>query len=132
MRKMIEIGMGTYYHLLYSTFLIEVISNDTSGVVLKKGALISLVVGSVTFPLIVCLVFQEEKYVKYVVAKHLKDGEEENIEEGQEGGPEAVEEYVQDDEEKIGEKGGEKEMITFVENAKEHEIEVPMESDECE
>ena len=73
MKKMIEIGVRTYYHLLYSAFLIEVISNDASGVVLKKGALISLVVGSVTFPLIVCLIFHQEKYVKYVVAKHLKE-----------------------------------------------------------
>ena len=122
MKKMIEIGVRTYYHLLYSAFLIEVISNDTSGIVLKKGALISLVVGSVTFPLIVCLVFHQDYYVKYMVAKHLKDGEAEDKEEGQEGGPEAVEEYVQGDEEKIGEKDREKDMITFVENVKEQEI----------
>ena len=122
MGKIIEVGMATYYHILYSSFLGEVISNHNKADGLKDGAIICLAVGWVTFPFIVCLVFYQEKYVKYMVAKHLKDGEEENIEEGQEGGPEAMEEYVQGDEEKIGEKDREKDMITFVENVKEQEI----------
>ena len=116
MKKMIEIGVRTYYHLLYSAFLIEVISNDASGVVLKKGALISLVVGSVTFPLIVCLIFHQEKYVKYVVAKHLKERGEEDVVEEQGGESEALEEEdVQEDKEKIGEKDGKKEIIELME-----------------
>ena len=122
MGKIIEVGMATYYHILYSSFLGEVISNHNKADGLKDGAIICLAVGRVTFPFIVCLVFYQEKCVKYVVAKHLKDGKEENIEEGQEGGPEAMEEYVQGDEEKIGEKDREKDMITFVENVKEQEI----------
>ena len=120
-------GMETYYHLLYSAFLAEVISNNNTDVGLKDGAIRCLVVGWVTFPFIVCLVVYQEKYVKYVVAKHLKDGEEENIEEGQEGGPEAVEDYVQDDEEKIGEKNGEKEIFQLVVELEEPIIEVTVE-----
>ena len=118
-------AMGTYYHLLYSAFLIEVISNDNSGDVLKDGAVIFLVVGWVTFPFIVCLVFHQEKFVKYVVAKHLKDREEEKVEEEQEGESEALEEIdVQEEEQKIGEKNGEKEIFEFVIDLKEPKIEV--------
>ena len=63
-----------------------------------------------------CLVFHQEKYVKYVVAKHLKDRGEEKVEEEQGKKSEALEEEdVQEDREKIGEKNGKKETIAFVE-----------------
>ena len=156
--RRIKMAMGTYYHLLYSAFLIEVISNDKSSDVLKDGAVIFLVVGFfkehdeelskaslmrkiyvatsaapviflvvgwVTFPFIVCLVFHQEKLVKYVVAKHLKDREEEKVKEEQEGESEALEEIdVQEEEQKIGEKNGEKEIFEFVIDLKEPKIEV--------
>ena len=72
-----------------------------------------------------CLVFYQEKFVKYVVAKHLKDREEEKVEEEQEGESEALEEIdVQEEEQKIGEKNGEKEIFEFVIDLKEPKIEV--------
>ena len=110
MGKTIEIGMGTYFHLLYSYFLAEGIRDDNTDDGLKDRAIICLAVGWVVAPLIVCLVLCPEKWVKFVVARHLKDREEENVEEGQEGRPEALE-YVEEDEEKIGENDEEKEMM---------------------
>ena len=105
--------MGTYFHLLYSYFLAEDISDAKT----KDLAIICLAVGWVVSPLIVCLVLFPEKYVKFVVARHFKDGDEENVEEGQEGRPEALED-VQEDEEKIGENDQEKEMIAIKEKQK--------------
>ena len=105
--------MGTYFHLLYSYFLAEDISDAKT----KDLAIICLAVGWVVSPLIVCLVLFPEKYVKFVVARHFKDGEEENIEEGQEGRPGALED-VKEDEEKIGENDQEKEMIAIKEKQK--------------
>ena len=114
MGKTIEIGMGTYFHLLYSYFLAEGIRDDNTDDHLKDLAIICLAVGWVVSPLIVGLVLFPEKYVKFVVARHLKDGEEENVEEGQEGRPGALED-VKEDEEKIGENDQEKEMIAIKE-----------------
>ena len=109
--------MGTYFHLLYSYFLAEGISDDNTDNGLKDHAIICLAVGWVVSPLIVCLVLFPEKYVKFVVARHFKDGEEENVEEGQEGRREALED-VKEDEEKIDENDKEKEMIAIKEKQK--------------
>ena len=117
MGNIIEIGMGTYFHLLYSYFLAEGISDDNTDNGLKDHAITCLAVGWVVAPLIVCLVLFPEKYVKFVVARHFKDGDEENVEEGQEGRPGALED-VEEDEEEIGENDKEKEMIAIKEKQK--------------
>ena len=57
---------------------------------LKNVAILCLAVGWVTFPFIMCLIAYEEKYVKYVVAKHPKDKGEENGEEEDEALEEGV------------------------------------------
>ena len=90
MGKVIEWGMGTYSHLLHSFVLTVIIRSDRTDLFLKDDethvdiknvAILCLAVGWVTFPFIMCLIAYEEKYVKYVVAKHSKDREEEKAEE---------------------------------------------------
>ena len=96
----------TYSHLLYSSFLAMVIrlNNNILDVDninnrsqrINISAILCLVIGWVSLPFMVFLVLFQEHYVAHVVSHNLKDREEEeNIEEGQEVKPEALNGDVQ-------------------------------------
>ena len=130
-RERIMLGMIsiTYSHLLYSSFLamvirlnnnildVDNINNRSQRINIRNGAILCLVIGWVSLPFMVCQVLLQEHYVAHVVSHNLKDREEtENIEEGQEVKPEALDRDVQREEKTNNGEDGEKETIGFVDN----------------
>ena len=103
--RKIGLGMASLHLLIYSTFLAWIINNSdpnwpkvydhhedkTSTELYKKWVeetstrlqitgIICLVIGWITFPLIVCQFFYQKKYVASIVTSHLSE-KEKNVEE---------------------------------------------------